>query len=200
VAPYLELMSANRAWRVTLEAERHTIGNAAENDISLSDDPTVSHLHAKLERFGAGWCITDLGSSNGTWVNGRRIWGSERLRNGDEIRVGHTSLGFRDPRTVSSAATEAEDTAPALTRRERDVLVALCRPLIARDLFTEPASTRIIAAELVITQAAVKQHLSNLYDKFGVPSSDDNRRVRLANEALRRGAVALTHLTAPERP
>ena len=48
------------------------------------------------------------------------------------------------------------------------MLVALCRPLLARDLFTEPASTRAIADELVITQAAVKQHLANLYDKFGV--------------------------------
>ena len=48
------------------------------------------------------------------------------------------------------------------------MLVALCRPLLARDMFTEPASTRAIADELVITQAAVKQHLANLYDKFGV--------------------------------
>ena len=40
-------------------------------------------------------------------------------------------------------------------------------PLLARDMFTEPASTRAIADELVITQAAVKQHLANLYDKFG---------------------------------
>ena len=49
------------------------------------------------------------------------------------------------------------------------MLVALCRPLLARDMFTEPAPTRSIAEELVITQAAVKQHLANLYDKFGVP-------------------------------
>ena len=48
------------------------------------------------------------------------------------------------------------------------MLVALCRPLLARDMFTEPAPTRAIADELVITQAAVKQHLANLYDKFGV--------------------------------
>ena len=64
--------------------------------------------------------------------------------------------------------TEAEKAPPTLTPRERDVLVALCRPLLARDMFTEPASTRAIADELVITQAAVKQHLANLYDKFGI--------------------------------
>ena len=78
------------------------------------------------------------------------------------------------------------------------MLVALCRPLLARDLFTEPASTRAIADELVITQAAVKQHLANLYDKFGVASGDTNRRARLANEALRRGAVSLSQLRASE--
>ena len=48
------------------------------------------------------------------------------------------------------------------------MLVVLCRPLLARDLFTEPASIRAIAAELVVSEAAVKQHLVNMYDKFEV--------------------------------
>ena len=72
------------------------------------------------------------------------------------------------------------------------MLIALCRPLLARDMFTEPASTRAIADELVITQAAVKQHLANLYEKFGIAPADAHRRAALANEALRRGAVSLT--------
>ena len=74
------------------------------------------------------------------------------------------------------------------------MLVALCRPLLARDMFTEPASTQAIADELVITQAAVKQHLANLYDKFEVSANDSTRRVQLANEALRRGAVTIGDL------
>jgi DNA-binding CsgD family transcriptional regulator len=61
-------------------------------------------------------------------------------------------------------------------------------------MFTEPASTRTIAEELLITQTAVKQHLANLYDKFGVAGGDAHRRARLANEALRRGALTLTEL------
>ena len=138
--------------------------------------------------------MSDLGSSNGTWVNGERIWASRRLRHGDEIRIGQTRLVFRDPLAGAGAPTEAEAKAPGLTTRERDVLLALCRPLLARDMFTEPASTRAIAEELVITQAAVKQHLGNLYGKFGVAADDDHRRARLANEALRRGAVSLSEL------
>lgn len=186
------------SWRFELGADRITIGKATENDIALTDDPTASHLHAILERFPAGWCVTDLGSSNGTSVNGERIWSSRRLRPGDEIRVGQTRLIFRDPLAAGGAQTEAEDAPPSLTARERDVLVSLCRPLLDRDMFTEPASTRTIADELVITQAAVKQHLINLYDKFGVPATDSNRRARLANEALRRGAVSLAELRAGE--
>ena len=198
MGPQVDVISGVRSRLLSLEADRTTVGKASENDVSLEDDPTASHLHAVLERFPAGWCVTDLGSSNGTWVNGERIWSSRRLRHGDEIRVGQTRLVFRDPLQAAGAATEAEEGAPSLTTRERDVLLALCRPLLDRDMFTEPASTRAIADELVITQAAVKQHLANLYDKFGVTSGDAHRRARLANEALRRGAVSLVELRASE--
>ncbi len=194
MSPQIEVISGVQSSRVELAADRSTIGKAAENDLALTDDATASHLHAVLERFPAGWCVTDLGSSNGTWVNGERIWASRRLRSGDEIRIGQTRLLFRDPLTPVAAATEAEIGPPTLTPRERDVLLALCRPLLARDMFTEPAGTRAIAEELVITQAAVKQHLANLYDKFGVEAEHAHRRARLANEALRRGAVSLTEL------
>ncbi len=193
MSPQIEVISGVQSWRHQLEADRSTIGKAAENDVALPDDATASHLHAVLERFAAGWCVTDLGSSNGTWVNGERIWASRRLRTGDEIRIGQTRLLFRDL-TPAGAVTEVEQAPPTLTPRERDVLVALCRPLLARDMFTEPAGTRAIADELVITQAAVKQHLANLYDKFGIAPGEVHRRARLANEALRRGAVSLTEL------
>jgi pSer/pThr/pTyr-binding forkhead associated (FHA) protein len=198
VGPQVEVISGVQSRLLSLDADRTTVGKASENDVSLEDDPTASHLHAVLERFPAGWCVTDLGSSNGTWVNGERIWSSRRLRHADEIRVGQTRLVFRDPLQAAGAATEAEEGAPSLTTRERDVLLALCRPLLDRDMFTEPASTRAIADELVITQAAVKQHLANLYDKFGVTSGDAHRRARLANEALRRGAVSLAELRGSE--
>lgn len=187
-------MFGTQSWRFNLGSDRTTVGKAAENDIALTEDQMASRLHAILERFPAGWCVTDLGSSNGTSVNGERIWASHRLRHGDEIRVGQSRLVFHDPLASGDVETQVEVAAPALTTRERDVLIALCGPLLDRDMFTEPASTRAIADELVITQAAVKQHLANLYDKFGVGAEDTNRRSRLANEALRRGAVSLAEL------
>jgi predicted component of type VI protein secretion system len=199
VGPQIEVISGVSSWRIALDGDRVEIGKAPENDVPVPDDPRASRLHAVLERFAAGWCVTDLGSSNGTWVNGERIWAARRLRHADEIRIGQTRLVFRDPQSAGTDQTEADEGPPQLTARERDVLLALCRPLLGRDVFTEPSPTRAIAEELVITQPAVKQHLANLYDKFGISTDDAHRRARLANEALRRGAVSLTQLRIAER-
>ena len=106
--PQIEVMSATRSWRIELDAPRTTIGKAEENDVALPDDPTASRLHAVFEQFSAGWCVTDLGSSNGTWVNGERIWSARPLRHGDELRIGQTRLTFRDFAQVGGSATEIE--------------------------------------------------------------------------------------------
>src|SRR5215204_4875409 len=80
-------------------------------------------------------------------------------------------------------------TMPELTRRERVVLVSLCRPLLGDDVVAQPASVKEIAAELVVTEAAVKQHLLHLYDKLGIGERGERRRVALAREAIRLGLV-----------
>ena len=59
--------------------------------------------------------------------------------------------------------------------------MVLCRPLVSDAPFPGPASVRDMAQELVVTEAAIKQHLQNLYDKFDVPTEGE-RRLRLANE------------------
>ncbi len=51
-------------------------------------DQRVSRRHARIRREGDAWQLDDLGSSNGTYVNGRRIHGSTRLRHGDEVEIG----------------------------------------------------------------------------------------------------------------
>ena len=190
----LEIWQLSGRSVVALDGGRVTIGKAEENGISIDGDPTVSRLHAVLERFDAGWCVSDLGSSNGTFVNGERTWTAQRLRHGDEVRVGHTRLLFRNSADVGVSHTAVTEGPPALTPRERDVLLVLCRPLLDRDLFTEPATVKEIAGELVISEAAVKQHLVNLYEKFDVSGTAQHRRSRLANEALRRAAVTLNDL------
>ncbi|WP_235828369.1 helix-turn-helix domain-containing protein [Actinomadura rubteroloni] len=78
--------------------------------------------------------------------------------------------------------------APELTRREVDVLTSLCRPALSDEAFVAPATARQIAEELVVTEAAVKQHLLRLYQKFRIPEGA-NRRTRLANEVIAMGLV-----------
>lgn len=80
---------------------------------------------------------------------------------------------------------------PQLTPRERDVLEALCRPVLSGTAYTEPASIREIAAELFVSEAAVKQHLLRLFDKFEIYSDAPKRRLRLANEVLRLGLISI---------
>src|SRR6266568_3280157 len=92
-----------------------------------------------------------------------------------------------------------DDELPELTRRERDVVVALCRPALSGGVFTEPATVREIAAELVVTDAAVKQHLLHLYDKFEIPADGSPRRAALAREAIRRNVIGLADLQPPAR-
>ena len=199
MSSHLEVWKPSGRELVPLSGQRLTIGKASTNAVSLDHDPTVSRLHAVLENHGSAWSIRDVGSRNGTYVNGEKIEAERVLRSGDELRLGKSRLVFLESRQVGQAADEATmvpDTAqlpPRLTRREFDVLVVLCRPLVADDPFPEPASVRRMASELFVTEAAVKQHLQNLYDKFSIPSEGD-RRVRLANEALRRGAVTIAQL------
>jgi DNA-binding CsgD family transcriptional regulator len=181
---------------VGLDADRLSVGKDGSNDLALGDDRSVSRLHAVLECFPAGWSIRDLGSRNGTYVNGERILTTATLRPGDEIRLGRTRVVFRGDPPAESAGTEALGAPPPLTPRERDVLVELCRPLLGGDLFCEPASPRRIAEVLVVSEDAVKKHLARLYDKFAVAQGVERRRVRLANAALGRGAVSLADLRA----
>ena len=51
-------------------------------------DRLVSARHARLDREGDGWVLTDLGSRNGTFVNGARVEGACRLRPGDRVQLG----------------------------------------------------------------------------------------------------------------
>lgn len=206
MAAYLEVWRPERVQLVVLdglETGRLTVGRAPSNNV-VTTDMRTSRFHALFEAVAGAWCVTDLSSRNGTFVNGERTVGSRPLRSGDEIRAGETRFVFRsDEGSDTYGVTEGVEKAPELTRRERDVLTALFRPALSGNVFTEPASAKEIAAALSVTEAAVKQHLLRLYDKFGIYEEEgERRRVRLANEALNRGAVSLAEVrkNAAEEP
>jgi hypothetical protein len=71
-----------------------TVGRDPTNTISLSNDTTVSRRHASFNYENGTYIITDEGSSNGIYVNGVRISGSQPLRPGDEVQIGNTRFRF----------------------------------------------------------------------------------------------------------
>lgn len=70
------------------------IGRAPECSICLEDE-FASNLHAKIYQMEGRYYVEDLGSTNGTYVNGRRINYPTELRGGDRIKVGRTLMEFR---------------------------------------------------------------------------------------------------------
>jgi pSer/pThr/pTyr-binding forkhead associated (FHA) protein len=176
------------------QAGTYTIGRRAESDLAIPWDPQVSGVHAELRLLAGEFTIVDDGlSTNGTYLNGRRVEGRQRLRDGDTIRVGETMLAFR-----SGDAENAQRTAVAVDRREllelteaqRRVLVALCRPCRAADPLNTPATNRQIAAELFVSVDAVKMQLRGLFGKFGLADLPQNqKRTLLAERALQMGLV-----------
>ena len=82
------------------------IGRHADGAGRLAEDEEISRSHARLSLDRSGFCaIEDLGSTNGTYVNGLRIKGPQTLSEGDTIEVGGTTLVVRDlpaPRSGTS--------------------------------------------------------------------------------------------------
>ena len=154
------------------------------------DDASVSKLHAQIVCRSPYYYVEDLGlSRNGTRVNGRPV-GRRLLEDGDVVTFGIARCKVEGiPREELAAESELRrSAAPELTRRELDVLVSLCRPALSDDAFVTPASPREIARDMVVSEAAVKQHLVRLYQKFRIPAGA-NRRTRLANEVIALGLV-----------
>lgn len=185
--PYIRVEEDGSLRPLTMEVT--TVGRGEGADIRL-DDPSVSQLHAELVRRGPYVYVVDLGlSRNGTRVNGRPI-ARRVLEEGDVVSFGtaRCRVGGLPHEQISPEIELRRGAAPELTRRELDVLTALCRPALSEEAFVAPATARDIAEALVVTEAAVKQHLLRLYQKFRIPEGQ-NRRTRLANEVVALGLV-----------
>jgi pSer/pThr/pTyr-binding forkhead associated (FHA) protein len=171
---------------------RVTIGRSATNGVALPWDPEVSRVHATLERLGSEWTFVDDGRShNGSFIDGVRVHGRTRMRDGDAIGVGRTFIIFRSPagRESLRTATSQQHVVPAITPAQRRVLLALCRPY-EDGSFAAPASNRQIADELVIGIETVKTHMRSLFEAFSLRDLPQYRkRTALAQRAIEIGLV-----------
>ena len=77
-----------------LDAATLSVGRAVNNDIAIGGDEYASTRHARFEPRRDGVYVADVGSTNGTYVNGLRLVREQRLDPGDLIRIGETDLRF----------------------------------------------------------------------------------------------------------
>lgn len=202
--PFLVYRDAEKQQRlIGLDPERTpiTVGRSEEAEIELSFDEEVSRIHAELQRIGDAWALVDDGlSRNGSFVNGERVVGRRRLRDGDALRFGAVVALYRAPGEISDETVKSGEQvdATSITDTQRRVLVALCRPFASGSEFSTPAPNKEIAEEAFLSVDAVKANLRALFDRFEVGELAQNqKRVRLAELAMRSGVIALRDLESP---
>ncbi len=198
--PFLALREPDGRLRlIVLDSRRPslTIGRRAETDVPIAWDDEVSALHAELHCRGGEWTILDDGlSRNGTFLNGRRVATRQRLRDGDRVRVGRTTMAFHLGGREQAQTTVAGRAlpVPTLSPTRRRVLLALCRPHLEGGAYT-PASNRQIAQEVFLSVDAVKTHLRALFNEFGLAHLPQNqKRAALVERATQLGAVSPSEL------
>jgi hypothetical protein len=110
VAIQLEILEGAEAGAQVSIEDALVIGRADDADLTLAD-AGVSRRHARVSADPAGASIEDLGSSNGTFVNGERVEGSQQLSDGDQIQLGgailSVSAGTAETQMIDPGATEA---------------------------------------------------------------------------------------------
>lgn len=192
---YRDLGGEQQLLRLAPERAPLAIGRNPAADVCLGWDDEVSGLHAQLEQVAGEYALVDDDlSRNGSFVNGERVQGRRRLRDGDMLRFGRTVVLFRNPGTAGREVTRVAEkvlTSAELSPQQRKVLVALCRPFRAGSVFATPPTNQQIADELFLSVDAVKLHLRALFEKFDVGDLPQNqKRLALVQRALQSGLIS----------
>jgi pSer/pThr/pTyr-binding forkhead associated (FHA) protein len=157
---------------------RLVVGRSREADLSLSFDPTVSTVHASLERHLDLLTVEDLGpSTNGTFVNGTRITARTRIDDRDLVRFGSTEVLVRCPVAGTDGRTVALPPSidwTRLTPTERRVVAALLELWPPEVRLQRAPTTAQLGEHLALGAETVRSHLKSIYGKlreFGVEPS-----------------------------
>jgi pSer/pThr/pTyr-binding forkhead associated (FHA) protein len=177
------------------------VGRGDSADLRLDWDGEVSALHAQIEVVRDECTLLDDGlSRNGSFVGELRVDGRRRLRDGDTLRFGRTTVLFRRPvegegAPEATVAASQVSAAATISPGQRRVLLTLCRPFKDESPFATPATNQAIATELHLSVDAVKTHMRALFEKLEVEDLPQNRkRVALVERALQSGAVSRREL------
>jgi predicted component of type VI protein secretion system len=123
-----------------LEAQEITIGRDASNMIAISD-PEISRRHARMELRGSAYVIQDLGSTNGTFVNGMRVGGIQPLNPGDSVAFGEGIVLVYES-AMDANATVVSANAPR-TVIQRPISVPPAPAPVQRPVPAAPAPTPV---------------------------------------------------------
>ena len=108
-----------RTRTVGLDHDSITLGRSSANELCYADDAGLSRQHLTIERNGDSWTVRDMGSKNGTMVNGQRLSKPHTLRPRDRVSAGHLTLEFADMSGLAAARTvvfvEGADINPVLS-------------------------------------------------------------------------------------
>ncbi len=174
------------------------VGRGEAAGLRLDWDGEVSALHAQIEVVGGECTLLDDGlSRNGSFVGPERVHGRRRLRDGEVLRFGQTTVLYRRPGESGEQAPEATviasdvPAAATISPGQKRVLVALCRPFKDGSSFATPPTNQAIADELQLSVDAVKTHMRALFEKLGLEDLPQNqKRVALVERALQSGAIS----------
>lgn len=106
-----------KGMKFDLHAALTNIGRGDHNDIAIRDE-SISDSHAKIQKRADGWWVVDQGSTNGTYVGGRRVQGEQKLEGSPDLRFGGIKMTFRP----AAQATEAAGSTRAIAAADVDAL------------------------------------------------------------------------------
>jgi pSer/pThr/pTyr-binding forkhead associated (FHA) protein len=183
---YVELKGALRILLPTgdifdreLSQAETQIGKGPRNDIVISD-PAVSTTHAIIKSENGSYTISDLGSRNGTFVNGERLSGPRKLQHGDVVGLGLSKLTFRLSQQGDTGAILTADIGPAAALKEPVAVTEqmLADAIVKANLTTPQDLDRLLETkgrslyralidERVITEEKLRNFMSLA---FGIPT------------------------------
>ena len=121
------------------------VGRGAHNDIAVTDD-SVSDSHAKILRKGGHWFVADQGSTNGTYVGGRRVQGEQQLVGAPDVRFGNIKLIFRPSASTVDAGGSTRAIAAVNVEQARRMSTT-AKPAPQPAAATEPATSHVAKSD-----------------------------------------------------